>query len=205
MKNWVPLESNPELLTEYARKLGMPEELAFHEVLSFEDWAVDLVPKPVRAAIFLYPLTSTDVEAPLVDEDTADVFFTRQTIGNACGTIAILHILANSAFVSCSFIDDFVKRGKGQTPVMRARLLEDSEELDDHHAAAAGDALEEVDTHFIAFIEKNGKLIALDGRKSGPIDHGNISDFLPGVIKVVLEQFVAARPDEVRFSLLALA
>lgn len=33
-------------------------------------------------------------------------------------------------------------------------------------------AEEEVEEHFIAFIEKNGKLYELDGCKKCPVDHG---------------------------------
>ena len=38
---------------------------------------------------------------------------------------------------------------------------------------------DKVDFHFIAFVEKNGHLYELDGRKTGPVDCGKIEgDFL---------------------------
>ena len=206
MKNWVPLESNPETLTEYARKLGMPESVEFHELLSFEDWAVEMIPTPVKAAIFLYPLTSEDIEAPLVDDSVSgDSFFTRQTIGNACGTIALLHVLANSSYTDGSFVDVFVKQSQGKSFLQRGRLLEDSKELEALHSSVASGEADDVDTHFIAFIEKAGNLIELDGRKAGPVNHGACRDFLPSLIQLVKTRYIETRPDEVRFSLIALA
>jgi len=48
-------------------------------------------------------------------------------------------------------------------------------------AAQEGDtappALEDVvDLHFVALVNKNSRLVELDGRKSFPIDHGKTSD-----------------------------
>ncbi len=39
-------------------------------------------------------------------------------------------------------------------------------------ATAAPAADEEVDLHFIAFVQREGSLYELDGRKAGPINHG---------------------------------
>lgn len=40
----LPIESNPEVMNEYASKLGWPTELlAFHDVLSTDDWALEMV------------------------------------------------------------------------------------------------------------------------------------------------------------------
>ncbi|KAF4715687.1 hypothetical protein FOZ62_000130, partial [Perkinsus olseni] len=50
-KRWLPLEANPEVMTDYARSLGLPSFLHFTDVLSVEDWAIEMVPQPVLAAV----------------------------------------------------------------------------------------------------------------------------------------------------------
>lgn len=65
-KHWLPLEANPEVMTDYARSLGivpriclaviryclgLPSFLHFTDVLSVEDWALEMVPQPVLAAV----------------------------------------------------------------------------------------------------------------------------------------------------------
>lgn len=38
-KNWFPLESNPDVMTQYVANLGVNmRDLQFHDVLSTEEW-----------------------------------------------------------------------------------------------------------------------------------------------------------------------
>ena len=58
-KRWFPLESNPEVMTLYAGKLGLDVSssgLWFHDVLSTEDWALEMVPKPCVGVLMLFPI-----------------------------------------------------------------------------------------------------------------------------------------------------
>ena len=85
----------------------------FVDVFSTEDWALDMVDQPGAAVMLLYPLTKTQLQntpddeqassqvletkAPTSDDDHDHdgVWFMKQRIGNACGTIALIHALAN--------------------------------------------------------------------------------------------------------------
>jgi ubiquitin carboxyl-terminal hydrolase L3 len=216
-KHWLPLESNPDVLTAYAERLGMNEgQYRFEDVLAFEDWAIEMIPQPIVGAVFLFPLLPGDAGDPLESSATcdssSDLFFTRQTIGNACGTIAILHLLANSGlFNRDSFVWKFKSQTEKMSPTERAAVLERSDDLEERHVEAQNlgqtEAVDEdVDTHFIGFVEKSGRLWELDGRKGSPVDHGEVGmSFLARVVQVIRENFVQHRPDELRFSLLALS
>jgi len=47
-KHWFPLESNQDVMNAYIQKMGVDvSKIQFCEVLSMEDWALDMVPKPV--------------------------------------------------------------------------------------------------------------------------------------------------------------
>ena len=57
-KEWVPLESNPEVFSNYAAALGFPTEMfKWHDIYGFEPemWTV-FVPQPVIAAVFCYEI-----------------------------------------------------------------------------------------------------------------------------------------------------
>ncbi|KAK4188561.1 putative ubiquitin carboxyl-terminal hydrolase 1 [Podospora australis] len=149
-KHFIPLESNPDVFNELLRALGVSEEVTFEDVFTLDD--PDLLLRPALAAIL-------------------PVIWFRQTINNACGLYAVLHALSNGQsrrFIKCIPVG----------PEERARILEDSTELEEAYAAVArkGDsavpenAEDEVDYHYICFVPsaQNGQLYELDGDCKGP-------------------------------------
>ena len=90
-------ENNPVVMQQLARKLGLSSEIEFHEPYSLtEPELVALVPRPVHALIFLYPEHEIQeiYDAPAVyDGSGADepVVWFRQTLGNVCGFMALIH------------------------------------------------------------------------------------------------------------------
>jgi ubiquitin carboxyl-terminal hydrolase L3 len=92
---WIPLESNPEALTNFVHKIGVPDDWEVNGVFGFDRELLDMLPRPVAALILL----TVDVSRPdLVhgDTDKPSVSFLTQIIFNACGTIALIHAVAYS-------------------------------------------------------------------------------------------------------------
>lgn len=63
-----------------------------------------LIPQPVKAVLILFPINETHEEyskeeAKRIEENgqqvSPEVIFFKQTISNACGTIGLMHSLAN--------------------------------------------------------------------------------------------------------------
>ena len=47
-KSWLPLESNPDVMNDYVSKMGLDvSKIQFHDVMSTEDWALEMIPRPV--------------------------------------------------------------------------------------------------------------------------------------------------------------
>ena len=225
MPHWNPLESNPETLTDYAERLGQsPGLFCFHDVLSFEDWAIEIIPKPVKAVLFLFPIKEGlhkadhgDLASDHSHGDLASsgLIFTRQKIGNACGTIALIHALANAPDLPLeagSWISKFIVNPAASA---RAEYLESDTEIASLHESyerrgqsELTESSEEVDTHFICFVQIEGKLYELAGRNSRPLLRGEGLDegeLLRRVVLFVQEEYVQKDPEEMRFCLLALA
>lgn len=233
---WYPLESNPASLTSYVGELGLCTDLfALHDVLSIESWATSMIPKPVLAVVFLYPLTTTQedhrkkekVALTVKEAREKGVWFTKQRIGNACGTIGALHALANidrNFIIRGSWMDSFLQMSAysvfgeecDDVFVKRAELLEGDKAVSVLHERATsnhenstnrGNIDDKVLTHFITFTVVGGILYELDGRKDGPIPHGPSSEesLLDDSCAAIKRFMDRADPGELRFTILALA
>jgi ubiquitin carboxyl-terminal hydrolase L3 len=178
-KHWFPLESNPDVMNTYASKMGLnAAAYSFTDVLSTEDWALEMVPQPVLGVVMLFPIKPASEEHARVQKEKIEaegqvvspgVYFMRQTIGNACGTVGILHAIGNAQSVvdlaPDSYLDRLFKRTASMSPADIAAYLEADDELEDTHssAATAGQSEQQldVDTHFICFTHVDGHLYEL--------------------------------------------
>ncbi|KJH51560.1 ubiquitin carboxyl-terminal hydrolase, family 1 [Dictyocaulus viviparus] len=110
---WQALESNPDTINPFMLKIGV-ESVECIDIISFDEEVLRDLPKPQLAVLLCLPeydkvhalmapiytkLSSEQVTPP------ANVFFMEQNIGNACGTFALFHALAN--------VEDIVDLGSG--------------------------------------------------------------------------------------------
>jgi hypothetical protein len=101
-----PAENNPEVMTSLVHNLGLSNKLAFHDVFSIDDPdLLAFVPRPAYALLLIFPVSETyenfrvqeDKERPQYDGHGPEenVLWYKQTIGNACGLIGLLHGVSN--------------------------------------------------------------------------------------------------------------
>jgi len=222
---WIPLESNPEVLTKYSRSLGAKLG-EWVDVYGFDDDILAHI-LDVKAVILLFPITP-QYDAFCKEQDdkigsseaASDVYYMKQTIHNACGTVGIIHSLANnveSLDLEDGTLKKFLVDTKNLSPEERGETLEKSHPIADAHLefaaegqTAAPNPEDQVVTHFVSFIEKNGHLFELDGRRKFPINHGTTSadNLLRDAAKVCETRIKALESDstsEYRFSVIALS
>ncbi|KAI9101951.1 hypothetical protein DFS34DRAFT_437685 [Phlyctochytrium arcticum] len=221
---WIPLEANPDVMNKYSKLLGVQtDSWKFTDVWGLDDDILQFVPRPVLAVILLFPITPAYEKFRKEEEEkiakngqhnSPKVYFVRQTISNACGTIGLLHALANnvdSLQLGPGPLQRILKTTEGQSPEKRAAALELSTDLEQVHEESsqggqtrAPSRDDDVDTHFVAFIEKEGDVYEMDGRKPFPINHGKCEDLLKDSARII-KQFMERDPDNLNFTVIALA
>lgn len=225
-QRWLPLEANPEVMNQFLRQLGLVPTWQFGDVYGLEAEVLSLVPRPVCAVLLLFPITEKyenfrqEEEAKIKaqgQEVSSDVYFMKQTIGNACGTIGLIHAVANNQrhleFETNSPLKAFLLQSAKMSPEEKAAFLEKDESIRVTHESSAQEGQteapsldEKVDLHFIAFVNVEGRLYELDGRKPFPIVHGKTTEgtFLEDSAEVC-KKFMARDPQELRFTVVALS
>jgi len=223
--NWVPLESNPDMFSIFAKHIGLPEGWAFVDVLGVDPELLTDVPRPCHGVTLLFEYSKNLLKSQVAQRlrlkakahaPKEDVFFMKQYVGNACGTIAAIHCVANAAeklgVDADSAVGQLLARTRGQSAKVIGAALADMEDfhLASEECAAGGqteapEADEDTNHHFICFVERGGHVIELDGCKDRPINHGPAgSDFLAAATKVIKAEFMEKDPDNIQFNMMAL-
>uniref|UniRef100_A0A1A9WAT9 Ubiquitin carboxyl-terminal hydrolase n=1 Tax=Glossina brevipalpis TaxID=37001 RepID=A0A1A9WAT9_9MUSC len=223
MSAWTPLESNPDVLTKYIHNFGVNKDWIITDVMGLEPDMLEWIPKPVKSVILLFPCSESyekhraeEQKRLIATEETypKDLYYMRQLTENACGTVALIHSVANNKDIMLGdgILKNFLELTKDMTPEERGKALETDKAVHENHQALAhegqtvSDPNQRVYHHFIAFVNKKGILYELDGRKMCPVKHGATSDgtFLQDAARVC-EEFMARDPKELRFTVLALS
>ena len=59
--NWPPLESNPDVFTQYMHKIGLSDKWAIGEVFGFDEELLSFLPQPIIGVIVaMERLTQTE-------------------------------------------------------------------------------------------------------------------------------------------------
>uniref|UniRef100_A0A8D0G6Y7 Ubiquitin carboxyl-terminal hydrolase n=1 Tax=Sphenodon punctatus TaxID=8508 RepID=A0A8D0G6Y7_SPHPU len=218
---WQSMEINPEMLNKVLSRLGVAPGWRFVDVLGFEEDVLSTLPNPACALLFLFPLTAQhenfrqkQIGELKGQELSSKVYFVKQIPGNSCGTIGIVHAVANNqgklSFDEGSELKKFLTAKAGLSPEERAKQLENNKAIKEVHNAVAQEGQcrvedDKVNFHFTLFVTVDGHLYELDGRMPFPVNHGTSSDNdLLKVSAKICRQFTEREQGEVRFSAVAL-
>jgi len=231
------LENNPIVMNHLARSLGLSSKLSFYDIYSLTDPdLLAFIPRPVYALLVIIPLTPTwHAARQAEDKDKPEyagkgekepVCWFKQTIGNACGSIGLVHCCLNSEaaeYIQPGSLLDNIRKDALEKPIWeRAKVLYDSDEFEKAHTKAAqlGDTAtptpksdEHTGQHFVAFVKaKDGHMWELEGSRMGPLDRGELDADEDVLSEKALERGLgrlmrieAEKGGDLRFSAIALA
>lgn len=177
----IPLESNPEIFTEFASKLGLSPLLNFTDIYSLDDPdLISFIPRPIHAIILLFPITEKyeqfkDSE-PVENIDNSQIVWLKQVVKNACGLHALLHSLLNiprGLIVQSSPVDKFrseILQNNSDPVKLVQNIAKDMyTSFGEQGQTEAPAAEDNIDLHFVCFVKKGDTIYELDGRRNGPV------------------------------------
>lgn len=221
MKSFVPLESSPEVFNRFLQIIGI-HRLEFTDVYGLDSDLLSFIPRPVRAVVLVFPVSNAYEEYRKKQDSKphphSSAVWAQQTIVNSCGTMAILHALANG--VSSSTLGggsgfNLIEHFRTLPASERPKYLENSVELESAHDqvanlgyTAAPNAEELSENHYVCLTKSGNELVELDGRRTGPIVRAaNVSEedvmAIPQTIEVIRE-FLDRESGSTSFAMLAL-
>lgn len=211
---WNTIESDPAVFTELLEAAGV-KGLQLEELYDLGD---ESIPADVFGLFFLFKWQKGRSEAP-PDADGADgPIFLQQVIPNACGTIALLHVLLNCPGLDIGDVltnfRDFVRflppedRGTALASCDPIRIAHNSFARPEPFVSDEREAGDDDDAfHFVAYTAIGESVYEFDGLQAGPKLLGKTT---PGERWVaVARQHLQERiheysASEIRFNLLAL-
>lgn len=179
----VPLESNPDVFSDFAHGLGLERSYAFVDIYSLTD--PDLMaftPRPVKSLILLFPLngffeaskSESRIKNPPSFGGSNPIWF-KQSVKNACGLYALLHSLSNNPEVLernsqlLQFLESHPstqnKYSDDSTDEFVFSISETNSDKFEQGQSQAPNADDDVNLHYITFVEREGKIYELDGRR----------------------------------------
>lgn len=189
---WIPIESDPEILTQLVRMITFTDHYLLDvPILHGAEEMGLFAGHTVKGFIFLYEINektraevATSAGAP---DPPTDLFFMRQLIRNSCATVAIIHAYMNSVggdHETASLIKAFANEVKASesSPQKIGELFAANKAFKDLHLEHAilgqsgvptgSDALANVNYHYVALVGREGVLYRLDGRCEKPLPMG---------------------------------
>ncbi|KAH3687842.1 hypothetical protein WICPIJ_001181 [Wickerhamomyces pijperi] len=223
----IPLESNPQIFTQFAQYLGLDPTYTYHDVYSLDDPdLLSFIPRPVHSVILLFPITKKYEELKKSEDlkitSNDNIVWFRQTVKNACGLFALLNSLSNldsSLYVLSSPIHEFIAHSKDPVKVeelimkLKSDIYTHLAQDANMNSTSAPDESEDVNLHFLSFIKKDGHIYEMDGRrpgvwKLGEVGNTDSEDLLSEKLLFDrIKQFIdlTEGDDKLKFSVMALA
>lgn len=159
----------------------------------------------------------SDQAKPKPVEECPELYFANQIVNNACATQAILGVLLNNTdkIEVGETLKKFKEDTASVTPKLRGIAIGNNEVLRKaHNSFRVPDIVDVSDVtpagtddpyHFIAYVQRAGRLYEIDGLQTGPIDWGEATaeDWLQKVAPVIQERMIRYAESETGFSLMA--
>ena len=213
--SWHLLESDPGVFSELLVELGV-KHVDVEELWSVDD-LVSKSEENTCGVIFLFKWQGRRSRA-ITQQQTSDddkVVFIKQVVENACGTIALLHVLLNRDGVeigeTLEGLKGFIKDMDGETAGSCLASHEGVRMAHNSFVRPEAFSIEEDPRrgksddafHFVAYVPKNGRVYELDGLSARPIVVGDCGPNWLNTAQDALQKRISEYSQlEIRFNLL---
>ena len=193
------MESDPAILTDYMRRLGLGANWEFQEIFDMDE-------------DFLHPqailLTYSNVNEAFPGTPATTQYFIKQIqgLGNACGLIACLHAIGNlnADIEPGSVLASLYPSLHGKSPEESGEFLYTYQAVKSAHSefSCLGQSEQQDDTeyHFISVLPN---FVICDGMRDTPIQLNCQGDLFTGFVGVVRRMLEEGKISD-RFSLMGL-
>ena len=121
---------------------SLPSYDSFTDVYGLEDDVLDFTPQPVIACLLVYPTKKIKKVSTRFGNDEK-IFYLIQTIGNACGTIGMIHAITNNAnrmdLEPNGLLRQYMLRNSKLSPKEKGESLENDELILGIHKESASE------------------------------------------------------------------
>ena len=174
-----PLECNPDVFNKFLTKLGI-NDYEFTDVFGLDPDLLAFVPRPVRALLLVFPISET-YETFKTAQDAhykheSNACWSQQTVGNTCGTMAVLHALANGVpNLGNGLGSDLIHQFQSLKEEDRHEFMETNPEIIALHKELADSGESSVsddlscENHYVCLTKSGKDIVELDGRRKGPL------------------------------------
>jgi len=218
---WLGLESNPDMMNEFAKKLGLGEEYTFGDIFGLSDDLLCMIPEPLYAIILLFPGKAKVLVDDSKKGDDSNSFFLHQTdsLCDACGTIAMIHAISNNLdklFLANGPLKTYLNEFRGKSPAERGTGLAGNKELNSvHNSFVENEELNQTrkmeagttDHHFVCFTQVGDEVVEFDGCKPSPTHHLKLQgeSFVKATANIIQSLYLDPNPDIIDFVLISFA
>ncbi|KAJ3561647.1 hypothetical protein NP233_g10071 [Leucocoprinus birnbaumii] len=216
--HWIPLEGNPEVFNSWADQAGLiTAHNQFVDIYGLDEDLLSIIPKPTKAVVLLFP-SNSPIKTKQAEQDEkitregqhlidGTLMYVKQYVENACGTIALIHAIANSEvmYKPASPLQRFISHCKGMTPEERGKLLESTDLFTKIHldSSALGQTPQptndedgmNTDLHFTCFVAApDGEVRKAAAQRTHTFTVGEPQDTAEGSRSTVIETTITGSP-----------
>ncbi|KAG8843730.1 hypothetical protein FRB96_003856 [Tulasnella sp. 330] len=220
--SWKLFESDPACFNELFTALGV-RGLIVDDLYSLDDASLSAL-RPLHALVFLFKwVAGADEKGGGTGQYDNDFggFFMRQTVNNACATIAVLNGICNIPAIELGTeLAQLIEFSNGLDYETKGEVFTSSDWLRTAHNSLIPPSAVSLENlglpktaedayHFVVYLPQVGSVYELDGLKRAPVNHGSYNESVnfgwAQKAREVIEARIATYPaGSVHFNLLAI-
>jgi ubiquitin carboxyl-terminal hydrolase L3 len=220
---WLGLESNPDMMNEFAKKLGLDTtQYCFGDIFGLSEDLLCMIPDPLLAIILLFPgKAKVKFDEAKTGVDSNSFFLSQiEALDDACGTIAMIHAIANNLdkiSLAEGPLSRYINENQSKSPLERGASLASNKDINlIHNSFVENEELNQTKKveagatgyHFVCFMQRGDEVVEFDGCKPSLTHHAKLTEgetFLTKTANIIQTLYLDPNPDILDFVMISFA